>query len=246
MSISANDSHSPALTRRSLLAGAAGAAVTVAAGSAADPAAAASEPDAPLPLLAPCFADALAAYQAADRHRTERESWYLTHCPHPPKTLTAKGPLGKLLRHKRSWWYADGLEELLRDRGLRRHWRAARAALPLAQAYEAEVKEFERACGFTAAETAHEAAVEALEELSHAILQNTKAPLPPRTCGPRHPLPQAGEGNAGPDLRLLALKARVLKAWSRPDMWSDDPGHADAADRALAEICDAVMGMDAA
>ncbi len=229
-SVPAVADHLPALTRRSLLAGAASAATSVGAGPAVPSVAAAHAGDTPLTALASRFTAVLTAYQAADRHRAERETVFLTEHPDPPRALTAKGPLGKLLRHKGAWWYTDELAALLRDRYAREHWRAARTMLPLAEAYEAEVRAFEHACGFAAAEAAHDAAIEALEEIAGAILS---VRLRPAGCG--------ATGPPSLNLHLLALKARVIKAWSRPDMWSDDPGHADAADRALAEICDAVM-----
>lgn len=214
-SVPADGGRSSALSRRSLLAGVASAAV----GPAAVQSAKANKSGADVANLAARFADALAAYHAAERHRSDRETWYLAECPNPPRALTSRGPLGKLLKDKLSWWEAAELRELMRDRAERKHWRAARTALPLAMAYEAEVIEFERGCGFIAAEVAHDVALDKLSDLVDAILAT-----------PTH------------SLNSLALKARVIKSWSRPEMWSDDPNHADATDRALAEILDVVIG----
>jgi hypothetical protein len=77
-----------------------------------------------------------------------------------------------------------------------------------------------RACGFKAAEAAQLAAMDALAAIADQIL-----------AIPAHTL-------AG-----LAVKARMVKAWGRPELSSDDPGHADPSDRLVAQVLEGVVAM---
>ena len=210
-SIPANGKSVPALTRRSLLAGAASAAMPAIA--------AVAPPDAAASALAQTYGDALATYAAAERHRNACERRYLDESPDPPAALTRAGPLGKLLRHEWTWWRADELEWLLADRARRKHWPIARKLLALARVSEAADRRFAEEIGFAAAEAAQGAASEALSDLAEAILA-----LPADTRA------------------ALALKARVVKTWGRPEWWSTVASHADVYERLAAQVLDAAMG----
>ena len=160
--------------------------------------------------------DALAAHAAAESHRNACEQRFLDQCPDPPTVLTHAGPLGKL---KREWdhWRADGLAMLLADRDSRKHWRAARKLVPVAQAYERKVRAFKRAVGLPAAEAAQRAANDALRDLSAEILDvPAKSPA------------------------ALALKARVVQ-WDKPDWWDPIEGRAGIGERLAAQILDAAI-----
>ena len=218
--VSANADSLPPLTRRRLLAGAAAVAASAVAGGVPVQAAPAYEPDAKLAALAGQFADALEAYDFAERHRNACERRFFEQRPDPPAALTQDGPLGKLLKRDWDWWSVNDLRWMLSDRARRKHWRVARMLLPLAQAHRAKVKRFERACGLPEAEAAQEAASDTLTDLTHLILA-----LPARS------------------LPALALKARVVKAWGKPDWWNPIDGRADPYERLAAQILDAVVGM---
>jgi hypothetical protein len=90
--------------------------------------------------------------------------------------------------------------------------------LRLALAYEARERRFARRIGLRAAERAHHAAIEAVEELSHGILR-----LDARS-------------SAG-----LAVQARAVKAWGKPEWWSEEESHADACERFAACVIDRVI-----
>jgi hypothetical protein len=212
-SIPANGNRVPSLTRRSLLAGMASAAAGVPASAAIPP------PDAAVSALAQTYTDALATYEAAERHRTACERRYLAECPDPPAALTHAGPLGKLLASKWTWWDADDLKWLLKDRAQRQHWRAARKLLAVAREAEAADRRFAAETGLPAAEAAQRAASEALDALADAILA-----LPAETAA------------------ALALKARVVKTWGKPEWWSCVASHADVYERMAAQVMDAAMG----
>jgi hypothetical protein len=92
------------------------------------------------------------------------------------------------------YWTARDLRAVLRDPDRRADWPTAQSALHIALAYEARERRFARRIGLRAAERAHEAAIEAVENLSELILA---APA-------RSP--------AG-----LAVKGRAVKAWGKPE-----------------------------
>jgi hypothetical protein len=208
------------LTRRGLLIGSASvAASTALSGHAATPA----EPDAELLALSARFAAALASYYAAERHRNTCENLLLEGLPSVPAVLhDTRGRLGRLLPDRHSWSSATELRGVLRRRSCRELWEEARAALPIAKAYEAQVRRVERASGFPAAEAAHEAAMHALGDLMRRI-----GAVPARS--------PAG----------LAVKTRAVKQWGRPEWWSPNEAHADSTDRLMAEVLDAVIACEA-
>jgi TAT (twin-arginine translocation) pathway signal sequence len=217
-SIPANGNHASPVSRRQLLLGGAGAA---AAAAVPPPALAPPAPDEALARLARLFAEALAAYAAAESHRNDCERRYMEEGPDPPAALTRAGPLGRLLKRDWEWWSAGDLVWLMRDRGRRKHWVRARELLPVARAYRRQDRRFARTCGLPAAEAAQAAASDALADLAMAILA-----MPARS-------PAA-----------LALKAHAVKAWGRPEWWSAEPSHADAYERLAAQVLDAAMGME--
>lgn len=214
---SAKDTPLPALTRRGLLAGTASLAATTLA-----PAAPLAQPthtgDAELTALGARFEQALAAHAAAQRHFNECEKRYLAQGPDPPEALTSAGPLGRLLDHDWCYWSARELRALLRDPELRADWRAVRATLPVALKHEARDRRFRRLIGLRAAERAHEEAIEALDALAVQIVDT-----------PAHT--RAG----------LAVKARAVKAWGKPEWWSEQASHADPYERFAADIIDGVI-----
>jgi hypothetical protein len=210
-SISAKSESLPSLTRRRLLSGAVTAAAAVAL-----PAAAIAAPDTALIELQQTFQATLAAHETAHRHYNHCEKQFFASCPDPPKILTGDGPLGRLVPNDWSWLSAQDLRRLLKDAEQRALWDAARAALPLAKAYEAKTRRVKRASGLAAAEAAQEAAIEALHELSLRI-----------AAVPAH------------SLASLAVKARIVKIWSAPEWWHD-PGPPELL---AAQVLDAVMAM---
>jgi hypothetical protein len=216
-SIPANGNHSPALSRRRVLTG------TMALALSPTPARhipeyGPDEPDNGLALLGVRFGEAFAHYAAAERHRNECERRYLDDGPMPPCALTAAGPLGKLLSSEWRWWDVEDLQDLLADRTRRRHWHAACALLPVAQAYAADDKRFDIACGFSAAEAGHRAAIDALNELAEAILM--------------------AQVRSRQD---FAVPARVVKLWTRPEWWSENPSHADPTERFVSKMIDRIL-----
>jgi hypothetical protein len=208
---------SPALSRRGLIAAAAGlAAATLSPAAAAMPQPTQS-PDAKLTALGAQFEQGLVAQQQAWQHLQDCEERYLQEGPVPPEALTGVGPLGTLLDRGDSWWNARELRWLLRTERRRSVQREARALLKVALAYEARDRRFQRKIGVREAECAHRAASRALDDLGRVIL------LTPAnsTCG-------------------LAVKARAVKAWGKPDWWSTEDSHADTYERIAAEVLDAV------
>jgi hypothetical protein len=144
------------------------------------------------------FEAAFAEYQAAQRHFNDCEQRFFAACPDPPPILTGEGPLAKLLSNDWSWLGANDLRWALEDTDHRRLWKTARAALPVAKAYAAKIRRVKRAVGLAAAETAHIAAMDVLNDLSERI-----AIVPADT------------------LAGLAVKARILRRWRAPEWWSD-------------------------
>ncbi|MBI2713732.1 MAG: hypothetical protein HYX37_04675 [Rhizobiales bacterium] len=211
--IPANPISMPSLGRRALLVGAA-----TAAASAFVPAAASAPHDSRLAALERAFDAALAEYEAAQWHYNACEQRFFAACPDPPAILTCDGPLAKLLCNDWSWVNARDLQWLLRQPKQRRLRKAARAALPVAKAYEAEIRRVKRACGLAAAEVAQVAAMDCLHELSERI-----AGVPARA------------------LADLAVKARVVRRWAAPEWWND----AGPAELLARQVLDAVMGLAA-
>jgi hypothetical protein len=204
------------LNRRALFAGSASLAA-----SALTPAAHAlptQSADAELTALGLRFEQALGVHCAAERHFNDCERRYLHECPDPPQALTQAGPLGRWLKHDWMYWTARNLRAVLRDPDRCADWPAAQDAWRIALAYEARERRFARRIGLRVAERAHEAAIEAVENLSELILA---APA-------RSP--------AG-----LAVKGRAVKAWGKPEWWSIDEGHADACERFAAQMIDSVI-----
>lgn len=183
------------------------------------PAVAAIASDTELLGLERTFAQALDAYEAARARCSLSERQYFARCPCLPETLTDKGPLGHLLP---SWshWSAAGLRRMLKNPAQRDLWDEARAALALAQSYEAAVRRAMRETGVAAADAAHDAAIDQVADVSQAILA---AP--------------------GRSLAGLALKARVVKTWGKPEWWDPVEGRTDTYERLAAQILDAVIKM---
>jgi hypothetical protein len=221
-SIPANTIPLPALTRRGLLVGTATAAASTVLPAevlANDPRMSAQAGvDAELAALGRTLTQALETYEAARRHHNRCEKRFLATCPDPPDLLTSNGPLGRLLPNKWSRWNAQELRWLLKDSGRRRFWRKARVLLPIAKAYEAQVRRVERDSGWIAAEAAHEAAIDALDDLSQKILAGS------------------ARSSAG-----LAVKARAVKLWGKPEWWDPIAGRADTHERLAAQILDAAI-----
>jgi hypothetical protein len=174
-----------------------------------------ANPDADLLALGNSLNRALAACETARLHFNACEDRYLSGGPDPPAALTADGPLGHLLAHRWQWWQAADLREILRDRGRRKYWKAARAALPLARKHAAQDRAFKRKTNVAAAERAYHAALHHIDEVSGQIL------AAPATT------------SAG-----LAVKARAVKIWGRPEWWTGD---ADTYELIAAQIIDTVM-----
>ena len=215
------ESERHAVTRRHLLIGTLAAAVLAGASAPAHVlSAAAITPDAELAGLERKFLAALDAYEAARQHFNRCEAQYFELRPRVPKLLTRKGPLGHLLVDRWSHWSTAGLRRVLKGPEHRPVWDEARAALPVARAYEARVRRMTRETDVVAAERANNAAIEVLREVADLILA---AP--------------AGS------LEDLAIKARVVKTWGRPEWWDSDEGYTDTYERLAAEILDAVMAM---
>lgn len=204
----------PSLTRRNLLLGLA--AASTGAGVPAGLARAAGDADAALTALMGTFEQSLAAYETARRYYNICERRYFDLHPDPPKALTVRGRLGHLLYSRWDVWQAADLRRLLKDRKQRALWEAARAALPLARAYEAQIKAAKRKTDVVAAEAGNNAAIDRVAEVSKAILA---APA------------RAVSG--------LAVKARVVKRWGKPEWWSRGGG--DTYERLAAQIIDAVI-----
>ena len=211
--IPANPISVPSPGRRALLVGAASAAA-----SALLPAAAAAPQDLRLAALERAFEAALAAYEAAQRHYSDCERRFFAACPDPPQVLTREGPLAKLLCNDWSWLNTRDLQWLLLQPKQRRLRKAARAALPLAKAYEVEIRRVKRVAGLAAAEAAQLAAMDSLYGLSERI-----------AAVPAHSLAD------------LALKARVVRHWGAPEWWGDP----SSTELLAAQVLDAVIAMAA-
>jgi multidrug efflux pump subunit AcrA (membrane-fusion protein) len=199
------------LTRRTLFAGSASLAATTLVPAA--PLAQPTHDDAKLTALGARFEQALAAQQAAQDHFNACENRFLAECPDPPQALTPAGPLGRWLKHDWMYWTARDLRAFLRNPERESDWPAAQDVLRAALAYEARERRFARRIGLRAAERAHRDAIHAVEELSHDILDA-----------------EAGS-SAG-----LAVQARAVKAWGKPEWWSEDESHADPYERFAARV----------
>ena len=101
-----------------------------------------------------------------------------------------------------------------------RHDPDVRAALTIARTYETGVRHARRETQVVAAEAAHNASIDALGDVGVLILD-----APARS------------------LAGLAVKARVVKTWGKPDWWDPIEGRADTYERLAAEILDAVVAM---
>jgi hypothetical protein len=204
------------LSRRSLLVGTAASAGT--SGLRADSlGATGSAPDVELLDLQQTFARALEAYQTAREHYNHCENRYFARRPDLPEALTESGPLGHLLP---SWlhWSAAELRQILKNPEHSDLWDEARAALALARTYEAGARRAKRETGVAVAEAAHDAAIDYLADVGKRIL-----------AAPRH------------SLARLALKARVVKTWGKPEWWDPGDDRADTYERLAAQILDAVI-----
>ncbi len=206
------------MTRRKLLVGTAAVALTASTASTDAPRAA--EPDAELVGLARTFQQALDAYEAARQHYNRCEDRYFDLRPCVPEALTGDGPLGHLLFDEGSHWRAADLRRMLKNPEHQDVSEAVRAALTIAKAYESEVRHARRETQVVAAEAAHNASIDALGDVGVLILD-----APARS------------------LAGLAVKARVVKTWGKPDWWDPIEGRADTYERLAAEILDAVMAM---
>lgn len=210
-SLSAHAPALPALTRRGFLAGSAAATLAPAT-------AAATQTDPELTALALQFEQALLAYAAAQRRFNDCEARTFDLDPPCPVALTQQGPLGHRLARDWEWRSARELRALLADPDERDDWDAARAALPVARAYEARLRRLSRAVGLDAAEAAYRAAGDALDDLGMRI-----ADAPARS------------------LSGLAVKARAVKLHAAPEWWSE----VGTAERIAAQALDAVIAMAA-
>ena len=112
-------------------------------------------------------------------------------------------------------WRDFALRGLLRNPERSELWEHAQAALPLARAYEADIKAVKRTTGVAAADAANRAAIKRIGDVSGAILIARARTLPG-----------------------LAVKAHVVKRWGMPDWW--DP-EADTYESLAAQIIDAVI-----
>ena len=208
--VPANAASLPWLTRRNVLLGIA--AASASAGVSVDISRAAGDPNAELIALMRTFDRAVATYETAQRYYNDCERRYFALRPKPPVALTIRGPLGHLLDDRWSVWRAAALRRMLNDPDQSPRWSAARSVLPLARAYEAEIRVVKRKTDVAAAEAAHNVAINHMGDVSEAILV---APA---------------RGLAG-----LAVKARVVRTWGRPDWWGCV---ADTAEGLAARIID--------
>lgn len=221
--VPANAGSLPAVTRRQLLTGTSASAASAAASrdllSKAVPPT--LEVDHELIGLGRMLEDALDTCEAAWRRFNSSETRFFALRPRVPKALIkSRSLLGRLLPARSSRWTAAELQKLLNrstDPIVRNE---VRTALPVAQAYEAEVRRLEIDTGLTEAEAAHGAATEAVHEICRLI-----ADTPARSV-------------VG-----LAIKAKVVKEWGEPQWWSasDEIG---LAERLTAEILDAVIAKE--
>lgn len=205
----------PSLTRRSLLVGLA--ASSDLSTAAALPAQASNlDPDSALTDLMRAFEQARAAYETAQCQYNDCEGRYFDLKPKAPEALTIRGPLGHLHSCQYDIWRACQLRALLKDEELSELWDDARAMLPLARRYEARLRRLKRATDVAASEAAHHAALDRVADVTAAMLRVTA-----RT------------------LSGLAIKARIVKHWGKPDWWDNDG--TDTYERLAAQIIDAVI-----
>lgn len=207
----------PSLTRRSLLGGLAATSANVSTAVALP--SATTDPDSSLAALMRAFEQARAAYETAQRHYNDCEGRYFDRKPKAPEALTIRGPLGHLHSSKYDVWCACQLRALLRDEELSELWDDACAMLPLARRYEARLRRLKRATDVAASEAAHHAALDRVADVTKAMLSVTAR-----------------------SLSGLAIKARIVKHWGKPDWW-DDGG--DTYERLAAQIIDAVIAAEA-
>jgi hypothetical protein len=180
----------------------------------------AAEPDAELIGLEHTFQQALDSYEAARQHYNRCEKRFFDLRPCVPEALTEDGPLGHLLFDEWSHWRAADLRRMLKDPEHHDVWDEARTALAIARTYEAQVRRAKRETQVAAAEARHNAAIDAVADMGGLILAAPASPL------------------AG-----LAVKARVVKTWSRPEWWDPLEGRTDTYERLAAQILDAVVAM---
>lgn len=211
----------PSLTRRSLLGGLAVAPASLTPWSTLPAPATAipADPDAALIDLMRTFEQARAAYEAAQRTYNDCEGRYFDLKPAPPEALTIRGSLGHLLTTKRDMWRACELRALLRDEERSELWEDACGMLPIARRYEARLRRIKRATDLAAAETAHHAALDRVADVTQAMLTVTAR-----------------------SLSGLAIKARIVKEWGKPDWWDNE---GDTYEQLAAQIIDAVIAADA-
>jgi hypothetical protein len=205
----------PSLTRRSLLAGLAATSASISAPTSLP---ATTIPDSALFDLMRAFEQARTAYEAAQRHYNDCEGRYFDLKPKAPEARTVRGPLGHLHSSQYDIWRACQLRALLKDEELSELWNDARAALPLARRYEARLRRLKRATDVAAAEAAHHAALDRVADVTKAMLSVT-----------------------ADSLSGLAIKARIVKHWGKPDWWDSD---GDTYERLAAQIIDAVIAAD--
>jgi hypothetical protein len=209
------------LTRRTLFAGSAGLAATVLAPAIAQPIPASAQPtqaDTELTALGARFEQALAAHGTAQNHFNACEARFLAECPDLPEALTHAGPLARWLERDWSYWTAHDLRAFLRDPDCRSDWPAAQSVLRIALAYEARERRFARRIGLRAAKRVHEAATTAAENLAGKILRT--------------------DARSSAE---LAVQARAVKAWGKPEWWSEEASHADCCERFAARVIDRVI-----
>lgn len=204
------------LTRRTLFAGSASLAATTLAPAA--PLALPTQAERELTALGLKFEQALAAHVAAQSHFNACEARSLAECPDPPAALTAAGPLAQGLDSRWSYWRSRDLRRLLRDPEHEADWPAAQGALRIALAYEARERRFARRIGLRTAERAYHDATHVVEELSCDILR-----VDARSSAE------------------LAVQARAVKAWGKPEWWSEEESHADPYERFAARVIDRVI-----
>jgi hypothetical protein len=208
----------PSLTRRSLLVGLA--ASSGAGPPVALPGQATVDLDSALTALMHAFEQARAAYETAQRHYNDCEGRYFDRKPQTPEALTIRGPLGHLHSSKYDIWRACQLRALLKDDELSELWDDARAMLPLARRYEARLRRLKRATDVATSEAAHNAALDRVADVTAAMLRVTAH-----------------------SLSGLAVKARIVKHWGKPDWWDNDG--TDTYERLAAQIIDAVIAANA-
>jgi len=177
-----------------------------------------TQADGELTALGTKFEQALAAHAAAQSHFNACENRFLTECPDPPLVLTDASPLARWL--DQGWWYwrSRDLRALLRDGEHEADWPPAQGALRIALAYEARERRFARRIGLRTAERAYHAAIDAVDDLSCDMLRVD------------------ARSSAG-----LAVQARAVKTWGKPEWWSEDESHADACERFAARVIDRVI-----